>query len=302
MPTSSYDQNGLEVVVDVLKTKARHLAGVVNRNKDRFGLQWEEDFNKVLNAVFHNQSDLENATRGYISFSNDSMRQQIRFQKSREYEYKTFDEVSSKVYFDSEYMQSQYLPGLLLSHFLWPHHYAQLSYFRDQIKYLKPKSFIEIGVGTGIYSLFTLLAHPHVEGIGFDLSSSSLDFARQIMNAAGVGDRYSLHHADVTKNRISYEPDLVISVELLEHLENPEVFIRGFASTMTKRSTGFLTAALNAAHTDHIFLYSSPDDLVNQIENAGLAIISQFHEYAYEGKSRAELVPSVAAFVVRNKC
>jgi hypothetical protein len=66
---------------------------------------------------------------GEGSVNMGSMRRQKRFERERKYPAKTYAEAAAEVYFNDEYMANNYLPGLLLSHDLWPHHFQQLEYF-----------------------------------------------------------------------------------------------------------------------------------------------------------------------------
>lgn len=288
----------LEIVHRTLQMRARHLCGIIDKNRARFGDEWDTDFEQIVGSVFRNQEDLQLATIGYAAFANSALRSQARFQKKRQYEYNSFSDVAKDVYLNPEYMHKEYLPGLLLSHLLWPHHYAQLRFYRQVVEKIKPRKFAEIGVGSGVYSLVTLLTTPSAVGMGVDISPSSLHYAHSLLEKVGCENRYQLLQRDVSTEAVDLSIDLVISVELLEHLEQPESLLQGLRKSVRGESVGFITAALNAAHTDHIYLYSTVQEVESQIQDAGFSIRESFFEKAYEPRNSNELVPSVAAFVV----
>ena len=288
----------LEVIESELKKSARHLMSAVEKSRDRFGEKWEHDCNLVFGNAFHNENELRSAARGYLAFSNQGMRDQVAFQRSGKYRHSTFDEVADNVYFDAEYMFSRYLPGLLLSHLLWPHHYAQLIFYRDTVMKLSPKTFTEIGVGTGVYSLFTLLQFPTVKGVGVDLSETSLRFASKLLSQDNLRERYKFSLCDITKSNLPIKCDLLLSTELLEHLEEPVKFLKAVRLHVGVGGNAFVTAAINAAHADHIYLYKSAREVELQLEESDLKVIDSLFEFAYVPRSKSELVPAVAAFHV----
>ena len=67
---------------------------------------------------------------------------------------------------------------------------------------------------------------------------------------------------------------------------------------MKENSYGFITAAVNAANEDHIYLYRSGNEVKNQIEKCGFKIIAKQYDLAYEPKDN-EPVPENAAFLVQ---
>lgn len=293
-------ESSLAIIEDELRVKGRHLLSALENSRRRFGGVWESDCNLVFGIVFPDEVKLRNATQGYIAFSNQGMRAQIEFQRRGQYRFSSFDEVAHNVYFDPNYMSSCYLPGLLLSHLLWPHHYAQLSFYRHIVEKINPGTFAEIGVGTGVYSLFTLLQFPTINGLGVDISESSLSFSTALLQSAGLIKNYDTHLCDISRTTLPYRTDLVISVELLEHLENPVGFLRGIRNLIEHGGDAFVTAAINAAHADHIYLYGSVADIEAQLRESDLHIVEYIYEPAYNSRRENELVPAIAAFHLRS--
>lgn len=291
----------VDVLRDVLASKYRVSLGLLDKTRAEFGEQWTQDFGATLESIFPSDHDLELAVRGYSSFAIDSMRRQKRFEASLEYPRKTFREAGADVYFNEAYMESEYLPGLLLSHFLWPHHYRQLRFF--DAAFLEPVSrssepvFAEIGVGTAVYSRRVLERVDGASGCGYDISPSSIRFAERQIGAIGALDRYETRLQDVMKMPVEPVPWLVC-VEVLEHLEDPIEFLASLRSSLRQDGKAFITAALNAAHADHIYLYREVRDVEEHLLAAGFAIEQSFAATAYWPKGPGIPVPVAAAFVV----
>jgi 2-polyprenyl-3-methyl-5-hydroxy-6-metoxy-1,4-benzoquinol methylase len=199
-------------------------------------------------------------------------------------------------------MMQEYLPGLLLSHFLWPHHYRQLQFFDSAfvsaMRAAGADNFMEVGIGTGLYSGLLLRALPQVRGIGLDISPSSKRFTETQLEALGVGQRYRAELRDVTAEPVPSQADWLVCVEVLEHLDDPVAFLRGLRRNMAPGAKAFITAALNAAHADHIYLYRNGGEVLAHLQEAGFTLEQSFIGTAYQPAATGVPVPEAAAFIV----
>jgi hypothetical protein len=281
--------------------KHRFSRALIGRALGTFGSDWAGDFEDALATLCPNDDALEAAAKGYSAFAFDSMRRQKAFERDREYPHKTYAEAAGEVYFNAEHMMREYLPGLLLSHFLWPHHYRQLQFFDtafvDAMRLSAQPFFAEVGVGTAVYSRRLLARLPQSTGNGYDISPSSCQFARRHLAAAGVQSRYSMNEQDIIAQPIAPVPWLVC-VEVLEHLEQPVEFLKALRAALARDGKAFITAALNAAHTDHIYLYRNAEEVWEHLRAAGFTLEQSFVAAAYAPPGPGVPVPLAAAFVV----
>ena len=67
---------------------------------------------------------------------------------------------------------------------------------------------------------------------------------------------------------------------------------------MKKNGLGLISAAINAPNADHIYLYRSYLDVKKQLVDAEFKIIDFINDKAYEERTKNELVPVNAAFIV----
>jgi 2-polyprenyl-3-methyl-5-hydroxy-6-metoxy-1,4-benzoquinol methylase len=293
---------GLVQMAQTLHANHRFASDIVDRGAALFGEPWADEFEQVLNALFPTPQAVAAAVKGYATFAMHSMRLQAVFERERQYKAKTHEQAASEVYFNERHMMDEYLPGLLLSHFLWPHHYRQLQFFDSAfvqaMRVAGATSFMEVGVGTGLYSSLLLRKLPAVFGIGLDISPSSKQFTETQMQALGVGHRYRVELRDVTANPIEPQTNWLVCVEVLEHLDDPVAFLRGLRRNMAPGAKAFITAALNAAHADHIYLYRNSDEVLAQLTEAGFALEQSFVGSAYKPSSPGVPVPEAAAFIV----
>ena len=287
----------------VLRERFGFLKDAVDRVAIDFGPEWMAAFEETLDRLFPDDERLAEAAEGYARFVMDLLRRQRQFERERIYPAKSYAEASAEVYMDDEYMTRQYLPGLLLAHFLWPHHVRHQQFF--EASFLGPMRlgadprFAEVGVGTGLYSRLILTSIENASGIGVDISPASAAFARGHVDAFSVGDRYELRLQDVMTEPLGEPVPWLICIEVLEHLEDPVSFLGALRSALAPGGRAFVTAAMNAAHIDHIHLYETLEDVVTETAQAGFTVEQALVANAYAPTAPGLPVPAVAALVLR---
>ena len=267
-----------------------------------FGPAWIADFDEHLSRLLGTDPRaLEGAIRGYYGFSIDAMRLQRRFNRTKRYEEQSYEEACARVYLNPEYMKTLYLPGILVSQFVWRHHYRQLTFYRERflprVAKLADRRFYDVGTGTGFYSVQLLNGVPGSSGSGLDISPSSREFTLEHVRAWNCASRFESASTDITS--VELEPRACVqTIEVLEHLSDPQRFLERLRRLLVPGGVGFVAAAITAPEADHIFLYWSPDDVVAQLEHAGFEVLELQENPAYVGAA-GEIVPKVAAFIVR---
>ena len=281
-----------------LAEMAPFMAGVVPRARERFGAEWQAGFTELLSRSMADPERRSGALKGYVRFALDAIKLQRAFTKERVYRAKTYAEAAAEVYQNEAYMEGLYLPGILLSHYLWPHHYEQLCWFRRVFlpRMAPGAEFCDVGVGSGFYSVQALLGCPASRGQGFDVSPHSKAHALGLVEAYGLAGRWSCTLQDVVAQPPPRRWPIVISVEVLEHLEDPLAYLRALRDMLEPGGSAFLTAAITAANADHIYLYETAAEVAAQLEQAGFTVVESAEFVAYEAKD-GEPVPRLAAFV-----
>ena len=294
----------LSFISKELEAKFPYFSRIVERQQARFGPFWLESFEDELTRRFHQDPDLlRRAVEAYGHFCLDGMRLQSELEETGHYPRKTHAEASREVYQDERYMLDRYLPGIHLTHFLWPHHFLQYLFFLNRFIPLYRKaeaiSFLDVGVGTGFYSKEVLRNLPNAQGLGVDLSPYSLRAASELVNSWGFQARYSSRLADITSGLKEPPSDLIISVEVLEHLDDPPRFIKALVNHLAPGGHGFITAALTAGEVDHIYLYHEASEVARQLEAAGVKVLDHAEHPAYPASRAGQVVPRSAAFIIR---
>ena len=274
----------------------------LKRQRQIFGGVWTAEFGETLRRfVATDDEKLEWAVKGYVNFALDGMRLQKRFEKTRVYDNKTYDEAASSVYHNKEYMFNLYLPGILLSHYLWPHHYRQFQFYKQ--KFLPTflgadqREFCDIGPGTGFYSRQLLSEAADARGAAFDISASALEFSTLQVSAFDLSDNFTTHKRDIITQPSDRQWPFLVCIEVLEHLEDPLTFLRALRGMLAPGGKGLISAAVTAPNEDHIYLYNSGEEVRRQLEQAGFTVLDSQEDKAYEPKAD-EPVPVNAAFIV----
>jgi 2-polyprenyl-3-methyl-5-hydroxy-6-metoxy-1,4-benzoquinol methylase len=293
----------LEQIENIFNTRYPYFKTTIDRQLKEFGPSWRDFLEQDLECFFGEDVErFEKAVEGYGRFALEAMKLQVEFNKTREYRAKTYEEVADEVYQNRDYMFDLYLPGILLSHFLWRHHYKQHIFFMEKFVPLIEKNggklFYDVGVGTGFYSKEMLRTNPDMKGVGFDLSRFSMDYTISTLEAFGYTSRYEGRLIDIVANKVDKQAPFIINIEVLEHLEDPQAFIFALFRMLEPGGYGLISAAITAPNADHIYLYKDTCEVVEQLENAGFIIVDQTEDFAYTPKKSTDSVPRNAAFIV----
>lgn len=282
----------------IVRAKYPNYANAWESARDQFGATWEAELSKAIELLFGaNPKKWDAAIDGYAQFCTDALRSQIFFERNGRYKASSYEEVARLCYHNADFMFRSYLPGMYLSHYVWPHHHRMLQFFRSQIRGLGISSFSEVGVGCGMYSKETLRLFPNANGTGYDISVHALEFTRDVVETFGYSDRYGIMVRDIVAH--PPEPaDLVICQEVLEHIESPAEFCQALHEMTRPGGYAYITGAINAGHVDHIYLYRTTEEVLDHVRQAGFQVVAQREEFAYGGKP-VELTPCLGGGLVR---
>lgn len=234
--------------------------------------------NKYAHLLENKNKTIDYAIECYLQMLADINYESVQFMQTGEYSSKSFDEVNKRVYANPAIME-YYMHGLLLSQFLWTHHYDILTYFsRVLSKYSNNVSrYLEVGGGHGLY-ISEAITHlgTNVTFDLVDISQSSLDLSRLMINNNAV--------SFILENIFEYYPnakyDFITMGEVLEHVEDPVMLLRKIYSLLNDRGKVFITTPTNAPTIDHIYLFKNIHDIRNVIIESEFNIEEEFSIYS----------------------
>jgi ubiquinone/menaquinone biosynthesis C-methylase UbiE len=221
---------------------------------------------------------LDYAIDCYLQMIADMNYESVLFQETGRYSSTSFEEVNARVYNNPAIME-YYMHGLLMSQFLWHHHYLVLLHYSSIIKKYKGhiRTYLEVGGGHGLYiSEATRLLDTDAKFEVVDISSSSLEIARKLIN----NEKVAYVHSDIFEYNPAGKYDFISMGEVLEHVEDPVGLLKRLSDLLAPEGRIFITTPTNAPTIDHIYLFKNAADIRNVIQQAKLSIEDEFCVYA----------------------
>lgn len=138
---------------------------------------------------------------------------------------------------------------LLCSSFLSKQRYTIFETLYNKLNSITGKDILVVGVGPGIE--LALLNHELNNINAYDLNISTF-----------ITDRF--HSSKFTKGLFNYTPlktyDIVLLIEILEHLENPFQLLSDSIKSLSKDGAIHFTTAVNVPQFDHLYNFSVNDE------------------------------------------
>lgn len=249
---------------------AKKLRKTVKKADENF-FKKSEDFLIKYESILEGQGRTINyAVDCYLKMIADFNYEAISFIETGVYSSSSFEEVNNRVYSNPDIME-YYMHGLLLSQFLFYHHYEMLTYFQEVIENEKASvsRYLEVGGGHGLY--ISEAINRIGQSVNYDLvdiSSSSLQLAKLMIDHENV----SFHLSDIFDFQPSEKFDFITMGEVLEHVENPIALLQRLGELLHENGKIFITTPTNAPAIDHIYLFRNAEEIRALIDEAGFNI------------------------------
>lgn len=231
-----------------------------------------EFYNKYVAFLKEKGKTIDFAIDSYLSMIADMNIEAVEFYRTGKYSSTTFDEVNQRVYANPEVME-YYMHGLILSQFLWKHHYGILIFFIDTLPdfAVNTNYYLEIGAGHGLYLSKALEILNEASFTVVDVSETSIDVARRFHHDV----RVEFNIQDILNFESAQKFDFITMGEVLEHVEQPLKLLQKLHNILSDNGTLFLSTPTNAPTIDHIYLFNSLDEIREMINLAGFSIESE---------------------------
>ncbi|MDI9256923.1 class I SAM-dependent methyltransferase [Flavobacterium sedimenticola] len=228
---------------------------------------------KYLALLASENKTLDFAVACYLNMIADMNSETVAFFRTGKYSSTTFSEVNERVYANPEIME-YYMHGLLLSQFLWKHHYDSFRFFYENLpKYVdNTQNYLEIGAGHGLYLNKALSVFDEKTPFTVvDISQTSIDLARKF----NTNNKVAFVVKDIFDFGDSDTFDFICMGEVLEHVEEPLKLLQKLRKMLTSGGTLFLTTPTNAPAIDHLYLFNNVQEIRDLITEAGFSIESE---------------------------
>jgi 2-polyprenyl-3-methyl-5-hydroxy-6-metoxy-1,4-benzoquinol methylase len=249
----------------------------IKKNMTFFDEAYEITFSgflkKYITYLETENKTLDYAIDCYLSMIADMNVEAVDFFRTGKYSSSTFQEVNERVYAKPGIME-YYMHGLIMSQFLWKHHYQLFSSYIEQLPNYASKigSYLEIGAGHGLYLSRSLeILNNETTFVVVDISPTSIDLAKRFTDS----DRVNFHLMDVFDFSIETKFDFITMGEVLEHVEEPLKLLTKLNDLLNEDGTVFITTPTNAPTIDHLYLFNNVMEIQALIRSAGFEIESE---------------------------
>lgn len=249
------------------------------KNQDAEFFSRAEAFLERYNSLLISDSKtFDYAIDCYLQMIADVNYESLRFLETGEYTSKSFEEVNQRVYNNPEVME-YYMHGLLMSQFLWKHHYDILLWFNKMIDENKSgvQHYLEVGGGHGLYiseAIRLIGDAAHYDLV--DISKSSIEIAKKMLGNAKV----NTIHSDIFEYNPGKYYDFITMGEVLEHVEEPVQLLQRLHTLLHENGKLIITTPTNAPAIDHIYLFKNADDIREVISQAGFKVKDELCVYS----------------------
>ncbi|MGM0507072.1 MAG: class I SAM-dependent methyltransferase [Bacteroidota bacterium] len=166
---------------------------------------------------------------------------------------------------------------------------------RRWIRARKESSFhvLDAGSGFGQYDRFLLEATPSVEIVAVDVKEEYLLDAASYMRSSGYGDRIQYQEIDLLELEMENEFDLILSIDVLEHIEEDREVLRRLYRALRPGGTLMVHSPSHFSIRDagdeesfvdeHARTGYSDSDLREKLMSAGFSVEKIGYSYGFWG-------------------
>jgi len=237
-----------------------------------------EELSRTLNwTLLQTNEARAEAAQSYNRMCMDILREQIRFRKTGVYLISNAEVANENVYSQPNVMR-YYIVGLLLSYLFWSNHYRMLKFFKDHLTRITSiENCLEVGAGHGLFTSETLRHFPHLDMHVLDISETSLNLAREMLDTFQVDvSRASFELGDYLKTSFGNGKfDFIIMGEVLEHVNDAPEFLRQTRLLIQPTGTVFLSTCANCAAVDHVYHFHTVDEIRKLFRDANFSIVQE---------------------------
>lgn len=192
------------------------------------------------------------------------MREQIMFDRTGKYSCQDAQQAYRFIY--TQEAMRVYIEGLMLTYLFWPNHYAMMEFYQSHILKDKPKKVLEVGAGHGLFSS-ELLREIDADVTIVDISPISIETCREMV-PAGV----DFNLTDYITWNIVDTFDFIVMGEVLEHVDDPSLFLRKTYSALSDNGSVYLTTCAECPAVDHVYRFKTVDEIREIVTKCGFFI------------------------------
>jgi 2-polyprenyl-3-methyl-5-hydroxy-6-metoxy-1,4-benzoquinol methylase len=281
----------LQEIIDLIEQKNAIHAKKIRKNllgvDDLFHEKSDKFLTKYKSLINAQGQDLNYSIDCYLNMVHDMMYEQIRFMESGTYSCSSSEEANERVYSNPDVME-YYMHGLLISQFLFKHHYQMFEFFLEKFQEncSNVKSYLEVGAGHGLFldeAISMMSDEAKIDVV--DISQTSIDLTKLFIDDKKV--QYKVSDIFNYEENVLY--DFITMGEVLEHVEDPARLLGKLRTLLKNDGRVFITVPANSPVIDHIYLFRNAKEIQELIEKCGFFIVDEHSIYVEDvSKKKAE--------------
>ena len=156
--------------------------------------------------------------------------------------------------------------------------------------------FLDAGSGFGQYTHFLARKFKHARIDAIDVKEEQIEDCNQFFKKVKLSDRVNFEIGDLTKYVASEKYNLILSVDVMEHIEEDVLVFKNFYKSLKKEGVLLISTPSDQGgsdvhdHDDHSFIDEhvrdgyNMDEIKSKLEKAGFTNILTWYSYGNPGK------------------
>lgn len=179
-----------------------------------------------------------------------------------------------------------------------PGHYLRSLYFRRALESLEGtfEEILDAGCGSGDYTFYLAKRFPQATVTAFDIDEQTISRNRRVQRKMGIRN-VSFHVRDVSTLTESDKYDLIVCIDVLEHIKDVETAVRSLKTALAPRGylyihmparryrpvpfSRFLSSFHRWAEREHIGRLLTKEELRGLLGDNGLSVLACRSTFSY---------------------
>ncbi len=174
------------------------------------------------------------------------------------------------------------------------HIHKELRKFRKKYKNSINVSILDAGCGFGQYSYYIAKKNPQWNIVSVDVNSDEINKCKTFFNKTGLKN-VSPVVADLTSYINHNKYDLILSIDVMEHIENDKLVLRNFYDSLKENGMLLISTPAdssgcnpvnkgrNSFVDEHVRNGYTPEDISSKLTEAGFKNIDIYYTYGKYG-------------------
>ena len=163
------------------------------------------------------------------------------------------------------------------------------------LKAKKPVQVLDAGTGFGQYAFYICRTFSDVKVLGVDVKRDYLDNARRFFEKVGLQEKATFAYEDLTDLKTEGPFDLILSVDVMEHIEDDRAVFRNFSRVLNPGGVVIINTPSDLGGSDvqgeteesfigeHVRDGYNMDELKSKLLEAGLTTVRATYTYGKYG-------------------